>query len=102
MRVEQEVAQPVHEAQVALAVRQVTAALLRRFEQLAFRCNVLSERSEAREHVLVAPTVGRLSEPAPAEELPPRGRPFDPDSFAATAAEYGIELLGPPGALPRS
>jgi hypothetical protein len=37
---------------------------------------------------------------APAEELPRRGRPFDPEQFAAAAAEYGIELLGPPGALP--
>jgi quercetin dioxygenase-like cupin family protein len=44
--------------------------------------------------------VRSVSEPAPAEELPPRGRPFDPERFAATAAEYGIELLGPPGALP--
>jgi quercetin dioxygenase-like cupin family protein len=44
--------------------------------------------------------VRAVSEPAPAEELPPRGRPFDPGEFAATAAEYGIELLGPPGALP--
>lgn len=44
--------------------------------------------------------VRTVSEPAAAEELPPRGRPFDPEQFAATAAEYGIELLGPPGALP--
>ena len=44
--------------------------------------------------------VRAVSDPAPAEELPPRGRPFDPESFAVTAAEYGIELLGPPGALP--
>jgi mannose-6-phosphate isomerase-like protein (cupin superfamily) len=44
--------------------------------------------------------VQAVSEPAAAEELPPRGRPFDPESFTATAAEYGIELLGPPGALP--
>ena len=44
--------------------------------------------------------VRAVSDPAPAEELLPRGRPFDPESFAATAAEYGIELLGPPGALP--
>jgi hypothetical protein len=43
--------------------------------------------------------VRAVSDPAPAEELPPQGRPFDPESFAATAAEYGIELLGPPGAL---
>jgi cupin domain len=44
--------------------------------------------------------VHAVSQPADAEELPPRGRPFDPEQFAATAAEYGIELLGPPGALP--
>jgi quercetin dioxygenase-like cupin family protein len=44
--------------------------------------------------------VRAVSEPAAAEELPPRGRPFDPDRFAATAAEYGIELLAPPGTLP--
>jgi quercetin dioxygenase-like cupin family protein len=46
--------------------------------------------------------VRAVSEPAPAEELPPRGRPFDPERFTATAAEYGIELLGPPGALPEA
>jgi quercetin dioxygenase-like cupin family protein len=44
--------------------------------------------------------VRAVSEPAPADELPPRDRPFDPARFAATAAEYGIELLGPPGAMP--
>ena len=44
--------------------------------------------------------VRAVSEPAPSEELPPRGRPFDPERFAAAAAEQGIELLGPPGALP--
>jgi hypothetical protein len=37
---------------------------------------------------------------AAAEELPPRGRPFDPEAFAAAAMERGIELLGPPGTLP--
>ena len=42
-----------------------------------------------------------VSEPASAEELPPPGRPFDPEVFAAAAAEQGIELLGPPGTLPR-
>jgi quercetin dioxygenase-like cupin family protein len=46
--------------------------------------------------------VRAVSEFAPTEELPPRGRPFDPDAFAGTAAEYGIELLGPPGALPEN
>ena len=44
--------------------------------------------------------VRAVSQPADAEELPPRGRLLDPEQFAATAAEYGIELLGPPGALP--
>jgi hypothetical protein len=46
--------------------------------------------------------VRAVSEPASAEELPPRGRPVDPERFAAEAAKQGIELLGPPGALPES
>ena len=46
--------------------------------------------------------VRAVSDPAPAEELPPRGRPFDPEQFAAIAAEHGIELLGPPGTLPEA
>jgi quercetin dioxygenase-like cupin family protein len=44
--------------------------------------------------------VRAVSEPARREELPPRGRPFDPERFAAEAKRQGIELLGPPGALP--
>jgi quercetin dioxygenase-like cupin family protein len=44
--------------------------------------------------------VRAVSEPAPGEELPPRGRPIDPEGFAAEAARQGIELVGPPGALP--
>src|SRR5215469_9490522 len=36
--------------------------------------------------------VRAVSEPAPREELPPRGRPFDPEEFAAEAARRGIEL----------
>jgi quercetin dioxygenase-like cupin family protein len=40
------------------------------------------------------------SEPAPNAVLPPIARPFDPDAFAELAAEYGIEILGPPGTLP--
>jgi len=64
------------------------------------------ESTSARWLVFCAPArfdgfVRAVSDPAPAEELPPRGRPFDPDGFAATAAEFGIELLGPPGALPK-
>ena len=63
------------------------------------------ESPSARWLVFCAPArfdafVRAVSDPAPAEELPPPGRPFDPEQFAATAAEYGIELLGPPGALP--
>ena len=37
---------------------------------------------------------------AEADALPPAGRPFDPAALAAKAAEYGIEILGPPGMLP--
>ena len=40
------------------------------------------------------------SEPAPEAVLPPTGRPTDPDAFAALAADYGIEILAPPGTLP--
>jgi hypothetical protein len=63
------------------------------------------ESPEARLLAFCAPArfdgfVRAVSEPAQAEELPPRGWPFDPEQFAATAAEYGIELVGPPGALP--
>lgn len=41
-----------------------------------------------------------VGEPAPSEQLPPPGRPFDPAALAQTAAEHGIEILGPPGTLP--
>ena len=40
------------------------------------------------------------SEPAAADELPPAGRAHDPAALAEAGARYGIELLGPPGALP--
>jgi quercetin dioxygenase-like cupin family protein len=40
------------------------------------------------------------SEPAPADELPPSGRPVDPDAVVQLATEYGIEVLGPPGTVP--
>ena len=43
----------------------------------------------------------RTSEPAPAAELPPQGRPADPQALAQAAAAYGIEILGPPGMLPQ-
>ncbi|MGO9821305.1 MAG: cupin domain-containing protein [Solirubrobacteraceae bacterium] len=40
------------------------------------------------------------SEPAPSPELPPQGRPADPQALAQAAAAYDIEILGPPGVLP--
>jgi quercetin dioxygenase-like cupin family protein len=40
------------------------------------------------------------SVPAEREELPPPGRPQDPEALAAAAARQGTELLGPPGTLP--
>jgi len=44
--------------------------------------------------------VREVSDPAPSSELPPADRPHDLDAIAAAAAAAGIELLGPPGALP--
>jgi quercetin dioxygenase-like cupin family protein len=44
--------------------------------------------------------VRAAGEPAPADTVPPADRPIDPAALAATAAEYGIEILGPPGMLP--
>src|SRR5215831_17032635 len=63
------------------------------------------ESSSARWLVFCAPArfdsfVRAISEPAPAAQLPPRGRPLDPELLATEAARHGIELLGPPGALP--
>jgi len=43
------------------------------------------------DHNLLAP---------PDAELPPAGRPVDPAALAEAAAGYGIEILGPIGALP--
>jgi quercetin dioxygenase-like cupin family protein len=39
-------------------------------------------------------------ERATGEQLPPEGQPTDPATLAQLAAEQGIEILGPPGALP--
>ena len=42
--------------------------------------------------------VRAMSEPAQALTLPPASvRPPDPERMTAVAAEYGIEILGPPG-----
>jgi quercetin dioxygenase-like cupin family protein len=58
---------------------------------------------QARFLVLIQPTgfedfLRNVSEPATALTLPPVGGPVpDPARLAAVAAEYGIEILGPPG-----
>jgi mannose-6-phosphate isomerase-like protein (cupin superfamily) len=63
------------------------------------------ESEQARWLVITAPAgfesfVRRVSEPAPADELPAAERPIDPAVLAQAAADVGIEILGPPGALP--
>lgn len=63
------------------------------------------ESEQARWLVISTPAgfeqfVRAAAEPAPSDELPPPGRPFDPGALAQVAAEYGIEILGPPGKLP--
>jgi hypothetical protein len=63
------------------------------------------ESEEARWLVISTPAgfdafVREVAEPAPAEELPPAGRQFDPTAVAQSAAKVGIEILGAPGALP--
>ena len=62
------------------------------------------ESEEARWLVITTPAgfesfVRRVAEPAPADELPEAGRPVDPALLAQAAADVGIEILGPPGAL---
>ncbi len=65
------------------------------------------ESSQARWLAIASPSgferfVREVSEPepAPADALPPEGRPHDPAALARIAATYDIEILGPPGALP--
>ena len=63
------------------------------------------ESEEARWLVIATPAgfdafVREVAEPAPAEELPPAGRPFDPAVLGRAAAKAGIEILGAPGTLP--
>jgi quercetin dioxygenase-like cupin family protein len=41
-----------------------------------------------------------VSEAAPRAELPPAGRPVDHARLVEAAADQGIDILGPPGALP--
>jgi mannose-6-phosphate isomerase-like protein (cupin superfamily) len=63
------------------------------------------ESERARWLVITSPAgfdsfVREVSEPAPSEELPPAERTHDPAVLAEAAAKVGIEILGPPGALP--
>jgi quercetin dioxygenase-like cupin family protein len=63
------------------------------------------ESDEARWLVITTPAgfdsfVRAVSEPAPANELPPAGRHTDAAVLQQAAATVGIEILGPPGALP--
>jgi quercetin dioxygenase-like cupin family protein len=44
--------------------------------------------------------VQAVADPSSRHELPPADRPADPAALARAAAEYGIEILGPPGMLP--
>jgi quercetin dioxygenase-like cupin family protein len=65
------------------------------------------ESESARWLALCAPAgfeqfIREAGEPAGADELPPDDRPHDPARLAGIAARYGVEILGPPGALPTS
>jgi quercetin dioxygenase-like cupin family protein len=65
------------------------------------------ESEEARWLVITTPAgfdgfVREVAEPAPAQELPPAGSRVDPAVLGQAAAKVGIEILGPPGALPGS
>jgi quercetin dioxygenase-like cupin family protein len=86
-----------------IALREGQAAVAPRGAQHAYR--VESER--ARWLVISSPAgferfLRAASDPAPSDELPPSGRPGDPDAVVQLAAEYGIEVISPPGTLPDS
>jgi quercetin dioxygenase-like cupin family protein len=77
------------------------AALARHAVPHAYRV----ESEDARWLLVTTPAgfesfVREVAEPAAADELPPAGRPHDPAVLAQAAAKVGIEILGPPGALP--
>ena len=46
--------------------------------------------------------VAAISQPAPSDELPPLDREHHLAAINAAAEEHGIELLGPPSALPEA
>ena len=84
-----------------IALTRGQAALAPRGVQHVYR--VASE--QARWLVVASPAgferfVRSAGEPAPGDQLPPAGRRVDPAALAQAAAEYGIEILGPPGTLP--
>jgi quercetin dioxygenase-like cupin family protein len=84
-----------------IAVGKGQAAFAPRGTSHAYRI----ESEQARWLVLNNPAgferfVRAASEPAPADELPPAGRPGDPTAVVELALEHGIEVLGPPGTLP--
>jgi quercetin dioxygenase-like cupin family protein len=63
------------------------------------------ESDEAHWLVITTPAgfdifVREVSNPAPADELPPVPRHVDPAVLRQAAAKAGIEILGPPGTLP--
>jgi quercetin dioxygenase-like cupin family protein len=86
-----------------IALREGQATVAPRGVQHAYR--VESER--ARWLVISSPAgferfLSAASEPAAGDELPPSGRTGDPDAVIQLAADYGIEVVGPPGTLPES
>ena len=63
------------------------------------------ESETAKWRVISSPSVfaefvAQASVPAAAATLPPGPPEGDPERLTAIAAEYGIEILGPPGTLP--
>jgi quercetin dioxygenase-like cupin family protein len=65
------------------------------------------ESEEARYLVVNSPAgfdsfLREAAVPAPGEELPPADRPVDAEALARAAAKVGVEILGPPGALPEA
>ncbi len=78
--------------QAALAPREVPHVY--RVESELARWLVITSPSGFEEFVRA------IAEPTERDELPPEGRPVDPQAIAQAAAQVGIEVLGPPGTLP--
>lgn len=82
----------LRQGQAALAPRGVPHAY--RVESEAARWLVINSPSGYERFVRAA------SQPAEREELPPAGRPVDAVALTDAAEQAGVEILGPPGALP--